>query len=209
MEEQLKELMGENYHDGITAEEVQKYFQEAGQKSVLESGKYVNKEMADAEKVKLQKQIEEKENALKAKMTDEEKQVAAQAAKDKELQDLKDLLAKNTLSSNNYKAFGLTAEARLNADVKDDDAEFTKFIENIVSEDETKTTEISSYINKIVKAAYEKGKSDMTKGKMASMGNFNKNENNNGQDNDKGSLGERLAKVGKTTGNAENPYFKL
>ncbi len=207
MEEELKQLLGENYHEGMTAAEVQEFFQKAGEKSVLESGNYVNKQMAEAEKNKLQKQIEEKENALKAKMTDEEKQALAQAAKDKELQDLKEQLAKSILSGNSNKAFGLTAEARQNANIKDDDAEFTSFLEKIVSDDETKTTEVSSYINKIVKAAYEKGQADATKQKMANMGNFKKNENNDANGND-GSLGQRLAKSNRIE-NAKNPYFKI
>ena len=204
MEEELKQLLGENYHEGMTAQEVQQYFQ----KSVLESGNYVNKQMAEAEQNKLKKQLEEKENALQAKLTDEEKSALAQAAKDKELQDLKNLLKKNTLSANNYKAFGMTAEARLNAGIKDDDAEFTNFLKGIVNDDETKTTELSSYINKIVKAAYEKGKADITKNKMANMGNFNKNENNNG-DGEKGSFGSQLAKNAIASKNKNNSYFQI
>lgn len=203
MEEELKQLLGENYHEGMTAQEVQQYFQ----KSVLESGNYVNKQMAEAEQNKLKKQLEEKENALQAKLTDEEKSALAQAAKDKELQDLKDLLAKNTLSANNYKAFGMTAEARLNAGIKDDDAEFTNFLKGIVNDDEAKTTELSSYINKIVKAAYEKGKADITKNKMANMGNFSKNENNDGEE--KGSFGAQLAKNAIASKNKNNSYFQI
>ena len=207
MEEELIKLLGENYHEGMTAAEVQTYFQGLGKKEVLESGKYVNKEMSDADINKLKQQLDEKEKALQNKMTDEEKAALAQAAKDKELQELKDLLAKNTISANNYKALGLTAEARQNANIKDDDTEFSEFLGNIVSDDEEKTTKVSSYVNKIVKAAYEKGKADATKQKMAGMGNFNKNENND-EDGDKGSLGARLAKGNKIEG-SKNPYFKI
>lgn len=207
MEEELKKILGENYHEGMTAAEVQTYFQGLGKKEVLESGKYVNKEMSDADINKLKQQLDEKEKALQNKMTDEEKAALAQAAKDKELQELKDLLAKNTISANNYKALGLTAEARQNADIKDDDTEFSEFLTNIVSDDEEKTTKVSSYVNKIVKAAYEKGKADATKQKMAGMGNFNKNENND-EDGEKGSLGARLAK-GNRIEASKNPYFKI
>lgn len=210
MEEELKQLLGENYHEGMTATEVQTYFQGLGKKEVLESGKYVNKEMSDAETAKLQKQLEEKEKALQAKMTDDEKAALAQAAKDRELQELKEQLAKSILSGNNNKAFGLTAEARQNADIKDNDTEFSEFLTNIVSDDEEKTTKVSSYVNKIVKLAYEKGKADATKTKMAGMGNFNKNENNDGDGDDKGSLGQRLAKGGASINNKNNnPYFKI
>jgi len=210
MEEELKQLLGENYHEGMTAEEVQTYFQGLGKKEVLESGKYVNKEMSDAETAKLQKQLEEKEKALQAKMTDDEKAALAQAAKDRELQELKEQLAKSILSGNSNKAFGLTAEARKSANIKDDDTEFSEFLTNIVSDDEDKTTKVSSYVNKIVKLAYEKGKADTTKTKMAGMGNFNKNENNDGDGNNNGSLGQRLAKGGASINNKkDNPYFKI
>lgn len=210
MEEELKQLLGENYHEGMTAEEVQTYFQGLGKKEVLESGKYVNKEMSDAETAKLQKQLEEKEKALQAKMTDDEKAALAQAAKDRELQELKEQLAKSILSGNSNKAFGLTAEARQSANIKDDDTEFSEFLTNIVSDDEDKTTKVSSYVNKIVKLAYEKGKADATKAKMAGMGNFNKNENNDGDGNNNGSLGQRLAKGGASINNKkDNPYFKI
>lgn len=202
MEEELKQLMGESYHEGMTAAEVQEYFN----KALLATGNYVNKSMAEAEQNKLRQQITEKDNALQAKMTNEEKEALAKAEKDRQIQELKELLAKNALSSNNYKAFGLTAEARINANIKEDDSEFSEFINNIVSEDETKTTKISSYVNKLVKAAYEKGKADMTKDKMAKMGDFKKNENNDG-DEEKGSIGKRLAK--SNLNNFKNPYFKI
>lgn len=208
MEEQLKALLGENYHEGMTAEEVQTYFQGLGKKEVLESGKYVNKEKSDADINNLKQQLTEKEKALQSKMTDEEKAALAQAAKDQQIEELKALLAKNTLSTNNYKALGLTAEARQNADIKDDDTEFSEFLSNIVSDDEDKTTKVSSYVNKIVKAAYEKGKADATKTKMAGMGNFNKNENNDGDGKNDGSLGSRLAK-GNRIDSSKNPYFKI
>lgn len=202
MEEELKQLMGESYHEGMTAAEVQEYFN----KALLATGNYVNKSMAEAEQNKLRQQITEKDNALQAKMTNEEKEALAKAEKDRQIQELKELLAKNALSSNNYKAFGLTAEARINANIKEDDTEFSEFIKNIVSEDEDKTTKISSYVNKLVKAAYEKGKADVTKEKMAKMGEFKSNPNNDGKEN-KGSLGAELAK--NTNATIKNSYFQL
>ena len=202
MEEELRQLMGESYHEGMTASEVQEYFN----KTLLASGNYVNKSMAEAEQNRLKKELENKENALQAKLTDEEKKALEQAAKDQQIQELKDMLAKNAISTNNYKALSLTAEARLNANVKDDDTEFSEFIKNIVSEDEDKTTKISSYVNKLVKAAYEKGKADVTKEKMAKMGEFKSNPNNDGKEN-KGSLGAELAK--NTNATIKNSYFQL
>lgn len=203
MEEQLKELLGESYHEGITNEEIQTFFKN----SILGGGEYVNKQMAEAEKKKLQDELDKTKKSLGAKLTDDEKKIEADKQREERIKELEELLSKNTLSTNSYKALGITAEARLNADIKDDDKEFGEFIENIVSDDEEKTKKISSYVNKIVKAAYEKGKADMTKNKMANMGNFKKNENNDGDGNDE-SRAARLAKL-STNSLKNNTYFKL
>lgn len=203
MEEQLKELMGESYHEGITNEEIQTFFKN----SILGGGEYVNKQMAEAEKKKLQDELNKAKASLGEKLTDDEKKAEADKEREARITELEQALAKNTLATNSYKALGITAEARLNADIKDDDKEFGEFIDNIVSDDEEKTKKISSYVNKIVKAAYEKGKADMTKNKMANMGNFKKNENNDGEG-DGESRAARLAKLA-TNSLKNETYFKL
>lgn len=202
MEEQIRELLGESYHEGITNEEIQTFFKN----SILGDGTYIRKELAEAEKKKLQNKLQEKDNALKAKLTDEEKKKAAEIAKDQELEELRARLLENTISSNSYKAIGLTAEARINANIKEDDSEFKEFIANISSEDEAKTEKISSYVNKIVKAAYEKGKADITKEKMAKMATF-KSKTTDDDDNPNKGIGARLAQnsIKKVK---QNNYFK-
>lgn len=202
MEEQIRELLGESYHEGITNEEIQTFFKN----SILGDGTYIRKELAEAEKKKLQNKLQEKDNALKAKLTDEEKKKAAEIAKDQELEELRAKLLENTISSNSYKAIGLTAEARINANIKEDDSEFKEFIANISSEDEAKTEKISSYVNKIVKAAYEKGKADITKEKMAKMATF-KSKTTDDDDNPNKGIGARLAQnsIKKVK---QNNYFK-
>lgn len=202
MEEQIRELLGESYHEGITNEEIQTFFKN----SILGDGTYIRKELAEAEKKKLQNKLQEKDNALKEKLTDEEKKKAAEIAKDQELEELRAKLLENTISSNSYKAIGLTAEARINANIKEDDSEFKEFIANISSEDEAKTEKISSYVNKIVKAAYEKGKADITKEKMAKMATF-KSKTTDDDDNPNKGIGARLAQnsIKKVK---ENNYFK-
>lgn len=202
MEEQIRELLGESYHEGITNEEIQTFFKN----SILGDGTYIRKELAEAEKKKLQNKLQEKDNALKAKLTDEEKKKAAEIAKDQELEELRAKLLENTISSNSYKAIGLTAEARINANIKEDDSEFKEFIANISSEDEAKTEKISSYVNKIVKAAYEKGKADITKEKMAKMATF-KSKTTDDDDNPNKGIGVRLAQnsIKKVK---QNNYFK-
>lgn len=170
MEEELKQLMGDSYHEGMTGAEVQEYFK----KSLLESGNYVNKEASDASIAKLQKELADKNNQIKAKMTDDEKKNAEINQQLAEFEELKKKYKEQTISSNKYQAQGLTASVKEKAKIKDDDKEFDEFLTSISSEDGEKTAKISKYIAKIVNAAYENGKAEMTKEKMAKMGSFKK-----------------------------------
>lgn len=202
MEEELKQLMGDSYHEGITGEEVQEYFK----KSLLESGNYVNKEASDASIAKLQKELADKNNQIKAKMTDDEKKKAEINQQLAEFEELKKKYKEQTISSNKYQAQGLTASVKEKAKIKDDDKEFDEFLTSISSEDGEKTAKISKYIAKIVNAAYENGKAEMTKEKMAKMGSFKKDSetDDNGKNVD---WAKELAKsnVNKTK---NNYYFQ-
>ena len=202
MEEELKQLMGDSYHEGMTGAEVQEYFK----KSLLESGNYVNKEASDASIAKLQKELADKNNQIKAKMTDDEKKKAEINQQLAEFEELKKKYKEQTISSNKYQAQGLTASVKEKAKIKDDDKEFDEFLTSISSEDGEKTAKISKYIAKIVNAAYENGKAEMTKEKMAKMGSFKKDSetDNNGKNVD---WAKELAKsnVNKTK---NNYYFQ-
>lgn len=202
MEEELKQLMGESYHEGMTGAEVQEYFK----KSLLESGNYVNKEASDASIAKLQKELADKNNQIKAKMTDDEKKNAEINQQLAEFEELKKKYKEQTISSNKYQAQGLTASVKEKAKIKDDDKEFDEFLTSISSEDGEKTAKISKYIAKIVNAAYENGKAEMTKEKMAKMGSFKKDSetDDNGKNVD---WAKELAKsnVNKTK---NNYYFQ-
>lgn len=170
MEEELKQLMGENYHEGMTANEVQEYFK----KSLLESGNYVNKEASEASIAKLKKELSDKDNQIKAKMTDDEKKNEEIKQQLAEFEELKQKYREQTINSNKYQAQGLTASVKEKAKIKDDDKEFDEFLTSISSENSEQTAKISKYIAKIVNAAYENGKAEMTKEKMAKMGSFKK-----------------------------------
>ena len=202
MEEELKQLMGDSYHEGMTGAEVQEYFK----KSLLESGNYVNKEASDASIAKLQKELADKNNQIKAKMTDDEKKNAEINQQLAEFEELKKKYKEQTISSNKYQAQGLTASVKEKAKIKDDDKEFDEFLTSISNEDGEKTAKISKYIAKIVNAAYENGKAEMTKEKMAKMGSFKKDSetDDNGKNVD---WAKELAKsnVNKTK---NNYYFQ-
>lgn len=204
MEEMLKQIMGDAYKEDMTQDEIQAFFKN----QVLGDGKYVNKEMAEAEKKKLQDALDAKNLELQNKMTDDEKKAAADQALKDQLEELKKQLLEGKINNSEYKAMSITAKARLNTGIADDDKEFGEFINSISSEDEVKTSKIANYINTLVQKAYEKGKADTTKNKLGDMGNFNSGDGNG--DNGKTEAEERAERLAKanTSIKKENSYFK-
>lgn len=205
MEEEIKNLLGENYHEGMTAQDVQSAFN----KMLLSSGKYVNKDNAEAQAREVEKnlkaQIESLNASLNSKMSDEEKAKAAQKARDDEFEQLKKLLSQTRLNSSKNVMNGNISEARSLSGIEAEDEGYIEFISSIVSEDEEKTSKISRYINEMVKKAYEKGKSDSIKNGLGQMGKEGK-----GSEDEEGSeietkvksLAERLKSQNKSY------YFK-
>lgn len=214
MEDEIKELLGENYQEGMTAKDIQ----EAFNKMLLGSGKYVNKDNADAQQRKLEKELQNKIQALEDekralndsltnKMTDEERIKAAQKQKDAEFEEMKKLLAQSRFDASKLNFTNNVSEAKRLAGIEDDDTEFSEFILNATLEDNEKNNSVSKYINNIVKKAYEKGKADATKESLGKMGNDGKNP---GNDNDGYSEAEQkimniIANKAKQT---ESYYFK-
>lgn len=163
----LEEIMGSSYRADMTQDEVTAYFKN----QVLSGGEYVSKAKADAEKADSAKQIADLQNKLNGNLTDEEK-------KAKEIEDLlaevaalKESGRLSKIETAKLKAQGALAEMRITLDIKEDDKEYKTFMENISGEDTSKTESISKYINKLVKDAYEKGKSESTKKSLGTMGN--------------------------------------
>lgn len=191
MFENLKDMMGDAYKADMTAEDVNNFF--AGKKFTdLSTGLYVDKNKYERDIQSLQATIAEKQNALNAKLTDDEKAQQEKLNKDKEIQRLTELLKTNTLNSNKSMAIGNTADVKSILKIEEDDTEFATFLDNIVSEDGAKTTAIAKYINKAVKDAYEKGKQDATKDSMGDFGKKTKGDTSKSKEDD---LGSRLAKL--------------
>lgn len=203
MEELMKQIMGEKFKENMTQEDIQSFFKN----QVLGDGKYVNKEMAEAEKNKLQIALDKANLDLQNKMTDDEKKAAADKALQEQVKQLQKELLEGKINNSKYKAMSLTAKCRANAGIEENDTEFSALIDVISNEDETVTTKIANYINTLVEKAYEKGKSDITKTKLGDMGRFKASEGSDGSSKTEAEqIAERLAK-----GNANQPsntYFK-
>lgn len=207
MEDEIKELLGDNYQEGMSAKDVQ----EAFNKMLLGTGRYVNKDNADAQQRKLEedykKQIAELNQTINSKMTDDEKMKAAQAQRDKEFEEMKKMLEQSRIDASLLSFKSNVSEAKTLAGIEDDDSDFSEFISNAVLEDKEKNNSVSKYINTIVKKAYEKGKSDAVKEGLGKMGKDGKGSqgDNDGETEVDQKVKSIMANMTKTK---ESYYFK-
>lgn len=193
MFENLKNMLGEAYHEGITAEEVNNFF--AGKSFAdLSTGQYVDKNKYERDIQNLNNTITEKQNALNAKLTDDEKLEASRQEDKAEIARLQKLLEQNSLNSNKDLATSIMSSVKSLLELKDDDKDYNTFLDTIVSEDRTKTNSIANYISKITKDAYDKGQKDATKDAMGDFGKGDKGGEKSKKD--APNLGATLAKNG-------------
>lgn len=162
----LQELLGSDYQEGMTAEDVNKIFEGR----ILSSGKYENKEKVDAERKRFKQEKADLETKIKGKMSEDE-------LSKQELEDLKAKLAEaeereklSKRETSKLIAKSNIAEAKTLLEIKDNDKEFSKFIEAISIDDNEIAEATSSYVMKLIKNAYEKGKSESTKQNLGEMG---------------------------------------
>lgn len=202
----LKEVLGDAYKEGMTFEEVSNFFE--GKKFAdLSTGNYVDKNKYESEVNSLKTQLSEKDTALKNKMSDDEKAKLAQQEKDAEIEKLKTMLTNNTISGNKNTVNGITLSAREILGLDANDESYIAFVDNITTEDTTKSSNIATYVSKLVKDAYEKGKKDATKEDMSNLGKGKGNVN--GQSNPKDELGEFGKKLASMSAPKEKfDYFK-
>lgn len=189
---ELQKLMGDSYKENLTVDDITAFL--TGKNFAdLSKGGYVDINKHNDQINNLTKTINEQKQTIKSKMTDEEKAAQVQRDKDAEIEELKKLLAANTLTTNKGIVNNSLVEGLGILGVKSDDKELSTFIDNIVSEDSSKTTAIAQYVNKLIKNAYEKGKTDSTKDAMGKFG-----KQNGGSDKGEpeiGKLGKELAQA--------------
>lgn len=202
--ENLRGLLGEAYHEDITAEEVNNFF--AGKNFAdLSTGQYVDKNKYDRDIQSLNTTIQEKTNALNSKLTDDERASQERQQDKQEIQRLTELLKQNTVTGNKNLAISATSGIKNILGLKDDDKDYTSFINNIVSDDGERTNSIAKYVAKIANDAYEKGKKDALKDNMGNFGKSKKSADDEGSEK-VGELGAMLAKNAlKKTGTVD--YF--
>lgn len=197
----LKEVLGDAYKDGMTFEEVSNFF--ADKKFAdLSTGNYVDKNKYESEVNSLKTQLSEKDSQLQSKMSDDEKVAASQKEKDAEIERLKKLLTENTITGNKNTVNSITTSVRETLGLKVDDKDFNSFVDNITTEDSSKSSSIATYVAKMVNDAYEKGKKDATKD---SMGNMGKGKGHDNQDSGEPTDRDKLGEFGKKLANMNKP----
>lgn len=193
MFENLKSMLGEAYHEGITAEEVNNFF--AGKSFAdLSTGQYVDKNKYERDIQNLNNTITEKQNALNARLTDDEKIEASRQEDKAEIARLQKLLQQNSLDSNKDLVVSVMNPVKSLLELKDDDKDYQVFLNTIVSEDRAKSSSIATYVSKLTEEAYKKGQKDANRD---AMGDFGKGEKGGEKSKkDTPSLGATLAKNG-------------
>ena len=130
----LKGLLGDAYHDDITAEEINNFF--AGKNFAdLSTGQYVDKNKYDRDIQNLNATITEKQNALNARLTDDERASQEREEDKQEIRRLTDLLKQNTVTGNKNLAMSATSNIKSILKLNNDDADYDKFINNIQKEE--------------------------------------------------------------------------
>lgn len=204
----LKEVLGDAYKDGMTFDEINNFF--ADKKFAdLSTGNYVDKNKYESEVKTLQEQLSAKDTELKNRLSDDERASLAQQEKDKEIEKLKQMLKDNTINGNKSTVNGITHSVRDMLGLDVNDKEFTAFVDNITSEDSSKSTSVATYVSKLVKDAYEKGKKDANKDNMGQLGKGKGHESSQ-EPNDKDKLGEfgkKLASM-NSSNKQKFDYFK-
>lgn len=162
----LKEILGEDYREDMTDDEIST----AMEKKFLAGGKYELKEKVDAERKRAAADKKNLEAKIKAKMNEDE--LGAKELEDlkAEIEALKAEKAENSRKHSKTISSANMSEARTILELKENDKEFDEFLNAISGEDSDISSKTSSYVMKLVKNAYERGKALATKENLGEMG---------------------------------------
>lgn len=199
----LEEIMGADFRADMTAEDINSYFT----KKVLESGKYELKDKVDAERKSLKKQLADKDVEIQSKMSADELANAEKKALEKRIKELEEANRNSALERSSLKAEGILAESKVLMGIKADDTEYSDFVKSISNEDFDKTEKLSSYINKMIKEAYEKGKTEATKNGLGNMGKQKQGSSNESITKDQALVERLTANAQPKAENARSNFF--
>ena len=202
----LKDLLGANYHDDMTFEEISNALSSM-KLADLSTGAYVDKNKYEADIKAKDSELQRKAQELSAKMTAEEKAQAEEAKKDALIEDLKKQIMDSNIYNSKSTAESILANSKSILGIGNDDAAYNDFIGSISSDNLESTRTVATYINKLVQDSYNKGKDDASKNQL---GNFAKDVNTTASGDGKAveNYGATLAKMNTIQEADSDLYFK-
>lgn len=200
----LEELLGDAYQEGMSIEDINNAL--ANKNLVdLSTGNYVDTNKHNREIQDLQNQLNKAQQDLK-KSTQSANSTSSE--QEQLIQSLQEQITNLNIENNKSGANASMSEARSLLDIKNDDSEYTTFIDNVSTLDKDVSNSISTYFGKQIKAAYEKGKQDAVKDNLGAMGKQKGSEGKASKTTDSGEFGKELAKSVMTTNASADYYFK-
>lgn len=166
----LKDMLGEDFREDMTIDEINTFL--SGKKFAdLSTGKYVdaNKYKTDIEAKNTE--ISNIKNDLNARLTDSEKAAASMQADKLRIQELEDIIKNQTTVSNRDKAESITSDVRSILGISSDDVDYSALLDSLAKVENDKVRSLSTFVNKIAKDSYEKGKKDASKDNLGSFSN--------------------------------------
>lgn len=188
----LKELLGESFKEDMTFADIETAL--AGMKLAdLSKGQYVDKNKYETDVNKLKGDLSQRDSELRDRMTEEQKKQADEEAKDNLIAQLQETIKKQNIENNKQTTIATISESKTLLEIKDDNKEYTAFLDSISTADTENANTIATYFNSIVKQAYEKGKNDSVKNNLGKMGK-QKTDGEGKQAKTDGDFGKELAK---------------
>jgi hypothetical protein len=201
----LQEMLGDAFHEDMSLDEINTAL--SGKKYAdLSTGNYVD---ANKYKADLEAKTNELSNVRKqldAKLSDSEKEAASREADKAKIRELEEFIKNQNVASNRDRVEALTGDVKTILGIESNNEEYGKMLSVLSQNDTDNARSIATYINKLVKESYEKGKKDANKDNLGNFSNgVNTTESN--KEPEAGSFGKMLAESGKPEIDP-NYYFK-
>ena len=196
----LQELLGEAYNENMSIEDINNALQ-GKNLADLSTGNYVDINKYNREIQDLQAKLTKKESEIQTVNTNANHESSENQALINQLQEQLKALE---LESNKSNAIASMSEAKALLEIKDNDVEYASFLDNLSGLNKDVSHNLTSYVSKQIKNAYEKGKQDGLKNGLGDMGK-QKGSSSNGAK--KENFGKELAQ--KMNANVSTvDYFK-
>ena len=196
----LQELLGEAYKEDMSIEDINNALQ-GKNLADLSTGNYVDINKYNREIQNLQAKLTKKESEIQTVNTNANHESSENQALINQLQEQLKALE---LESNKSNAIASMSEAKALLEIKDNDVEYASFLDNLSGLNKDVSHNLTSYVSKQIKNAYEKGKQDGLKNGLGDMGK-QKGSSSNGAK--KENFGKELAQ--KMNANVSTvDYFK-